>query len=182
MNHAGNSDFGKVAVLMGGWSAEREISLQSGAAVLAALQQGGIDAHGIDVGRDIAAVLGAGDYSRALIMLHGRGGEDGAMQGLLEVMGLPYTGSGILGSALAMDKLRCKQVWAAEGFPTPEFRVLETEQDCTDALAQLGLPLIIKPIGLTVHRLHEVLDGQLDLLIDPAVEHFQAERLKKELD
>jgi D-alanine-D-alanine ligase len=97
------------------------------------------------VGRDIAAVLGAGDYSRALIMLHGRGGEDGAMQGLLEIMGLPYTGSGILGSALAMDKLRCKQVWAAEGFPTPEFRVLETEQDCADALAQLELPLIIKP-------------------------------------
>jgi D-alanine-D-alanine ligase len=145
MNHTGNSDYGKVAVLMGGWSAEREISLQSGAAVLAALQQAGIDAHGIDVGRDITAVLGAGDYSRALIMLHGRGGEDGAMQGLLEVMGLPYTGSGILGSALAMDKLRCKQVWAAEGFPTPEFRVLETEQDCADALAQLGLPLIIKP-------------------------------------
>ena len=145
MSHAVNSDYGKVAVLMGGWSAERKISLQSGAAVLAALQQGGIDAHGIDVGRDIAAVLGAGDYSRALIMLHGRGGEDGAMQGLLEVMGLPYTGSGILGSALAMDKLRCKQVWAAEGFPTPEFRVLETEQDCADALAQLGLPLIIKP-------------------------------------
>jgi D-alanine-D-alanine ligase len=145
MSHAVNSDYGKVAVLMGGWSAERKISLQSGAAVLAALQQGGIDAHGIDVGRDITAVLGAGDYSRAFIMLHGRGGEDGAMQGLLEVMGLPYTGSGILGSALAMDKLRCKQVWAAEGFPTPEFRVLETEQDCTDALAQLGLPLIIKP-------------------------------------
>jgi D-alanine-D-alanine ligase len=145
MSPAGNSDYGKVAVLMGGWSAEREISLQSGAAVLAALQQGGIDAHGIDVGRDIAAVLGAGDYSRALIMLHGRGGEDGAMQGLLEVMDLPYTGSGILGSALAMDKLRCKQVWSAEGFPTPEFRVLETEQDCADALAQLGLPLIIKP-------------------------------------
>lgn len=145
MSHAVNSDYGKVAVLMGGWSAERKISLQSGAAVLAALQQGGIDAHGIDVGRDITAVLGAGDYSRAFIMLHGRGGEDGAMQGLLEVMGLPYTGSGILGSALAMDKLRCKQVWAAEGFPTPEFRVLETEQDCTDALALLGLPLIIKP-------------------------------------
>ena len=145
MSPAGNSDYGKVAVLMGGWSAEREISLLSGAAVLGALQQGGIDAHGIDVGRDIAAVLGAGDYSRALIMLHGRGGEDGAMQGLLEVMGLPYTGSGILGSALAMDKLRCKQVWAAEGFPTPDFRVLETEQDCADALAQLGLPLIIKP-------------------------------------
>jgi D-alanine-D-alanine ligase len=145
MSHAGHSDFGKVAVLMGGWSAEREISLLSGGAVLAALQQAGVDAHGIDVGRDIAAVIGAGDYNRGLIMLHGRGGEDGAMQGLLEVMGLPYTGSGILGSALAMDKLRCKQVWAAEGFPTPEFRVLETEQDCADALAQLGLPLIIKP-------------------------------------
>ena len=145
MNPAGNSGFGKVAVLMGGWSAEREISLLSGGAVLSALLQGGIDAHGIDVGRDIPTVLGAGDYSRALIMLHGRGGEDGAMQGLLEVMGLPYTGAGILGSALAMDKLRCKQVWAAEGFPIPEFRVLETEQDCADALAQLGLPLIIKP-------------------------------------
>ena len=145
MNHAGNPDFGKVAVLMGGWSAEREISLLSGGAVLSALQQSGIDAHGIDVGRDIAAVLEAGDYNRALIMMHGRGGEDGAMQGLLEVMGLPYTGSGILGSALAMDKLRCKQVWAAEGFPTPEFMVLETEQDCANALAQLGLPLIIKP-------------------------------------
>jgi D-alanine-D-alanine ligase len=145
MSHADHSDFGKVAVLMGGWSAEREISLLSGGAVLAALQQVGVDAYGIDVGRDIAAVIGAGDYSRGLIMLHGRGGEDGAMQGLLEVMGLPYTGSGILGSALAMDKLRCKQVWAAEGFPTPEFRVLETEQDCADAIAQLGLPLIIKP-------------------------------------
>jgi len=155
MSHAGNSDYGKVAVLMGGWSAEREISLLSGGAVLIALQQSDIDAHGIDVGRDIAAVLGAGDYNRALIMLHGRGGEDGAMQGLLEVMGLPYTGSGILGSALAMDKLRCKQVWAAEGFPTPEFRVLETELDCNNALEQLGLPLIIKPalegssIGMT---------------------------------
>jgi D-alanine-D-alanine ligase len=145
MSHDTHSDFGKVAVLMGGWSAEREISLLSGAAVLGALQQSGIDAHGIDVGRDIAVVLEAGNYKRALIMLHGRGGEDGAMQGLLEVMGLPYTGSGILGSALAMDKLRCKQVWAAEGFPTPEFRVLETEQDCADAIAQLGLPLIIKP-------------------------------------
>jgi D-alanine-D-alanine ligase len=145
MNHADYPDFGKVAVLMGGWSAEREISLLSGGAVLDALQRTGIDAHGVDVGRDIAAVLGTGDYSRALIMLHGRGGEDGAMQGLLEVIGLPYTGSGILGSALAMDKLRCKQVWAAEGFPTPEFTVLETELDCSNAVEQLGLPLIIKP-------------------------------------
>ncbi len=145
MSHPGNSDFGKVAVLMGGWSAERGISLLSGAAVLEALKENDIDAHGIDVGRDIASVLGAGEYNRALIMLHGRGGEDGAMQGLLEVMGLPYSGSGILGSALAMDKLRCKQVWAAEGYPTPEYMVLVTEQDCIHAVEQLGLPLIIKP-------------------------------------
>jgi D-alanine-D-alanine ligase len=145
MNGGGNPEFGKVAVLMGGWSAEREISLLSGAAVLKAMQESEVDAHGIDVGRDIAAVLASGDYERAMIVLHGRGGEDGAMQGLLEVMNLPYTGSGILGSALAMDKLRCKQVWAAENYPTPEYRVLETEQDCHDAIEQLGLPLIIKP-------------------------------------
>jgi D-alanine-D-alanine ligase len=145
MSEIGNFDYGKVAVLMGGWSAEREISLLSGGAVLTALQQKGIDAHGVDVGHDIASVLAAGNYSRALIILHGRGGEDGAMQGLLEVMGLPYTGSGILGSALAMDKLRCKQVWAAEGYPIPEYMVLEDEQDCNDAIEKLGLPLIIKP-------------------------------------
>lgn len=145
MNPGTHMDFGKVAVLMGGWSAEREISLLSGAAVLKALQEGGVDAHGIDVGRDIASVLAGGDYDRVMIMLHGRGGEDGAMQGLLEVMDIPYTGSGILGSALAMDKLRCKQVWAAEDFPTPDYRVLESEQDCAMALEQLGLPLIVKP-------------------------------------
>ena len=145
MSQASNHDFGKVAVLMGGWSAEREISLLSGRAVLQALKENNIDAHGIDVDRDIASVLGAGDYDSALIMLHGRGGEDGAMQGLLEVMGLPYTGSGILGSALAMDKLRCKQLWAAEGFPTPEFMPIETEQDADVAMVKLGLPLIVKP-------------------------------------
>ncbi|MGD8802460.1 MAG: D-alanine--D-alanine ligase [Gammaproteobacteria bacterium] len=145
MNHLRDNDFGKVAVLMGGWSAEREISLLSGNAVLSALQQNKVDAHGVDVGRDIASVLAAGKYDRVLVMLHGSGGEDGAMQGLLEVMGLPYTGSGILGSALAMDKLRCKQVWAAEGYPTPDYMVVGSEQDCAQALQQLGLPLIIKP-------------------------------------
>ena len=100
MSHPGNGNFGKVAVLMGGWSAERDISLLSGNAVLTALKQNNVDAHGIDVGRDIAAVLAAGNYDRAMIMLHGRGGEDGAMQGLLEVMGLPYTGSGISDAGL----------------------------------------------------------------------------------
>ena len=145
MIQTASHDFGKVAVLMGGWSAEREISLLSGRAVLQALKDNNIDAHGIDVDRDIASVLGAGDYDNALIMLHGRGGEDGAMQGLLEVMGLPYTGSGILGSALAMDKLRCKQLWAAESFPTPEFMQIETKQDAEVAMVKLGLPLIVKP-------------------------------------
>ncbi len=145
MNSA-NANFGKVAVLMGGWSAEREISLLSGNAVLNALQQSNVDAHGIDADHGIASVLEQGDFDRVVIMLHGRGGEDGAMQGLLEVLDLPYTGSGVLGSALAMDKLRCKQVWTARGLPTPDYVVLENEQDCQQALQQLGLPLIVKPV------------------------------------
>ncbi len=145
MNSA-NDSFGKVAVLMGGWSAEREISLLSGNAVLSALQQSEVDAHGIDADHGIASVLGEGSFDRAVIMLHGRGGEDGTMQGLLEVLDLPYTGSGVLGSALAMDKLRCKQVWEAKGLPTPDYFVLESEQDCQQALEKLGLPLIIKPV------------------------------------
>ncbi len=145
MNSA-NDSFGKVAVLMGGWSAEREISLLSGNAVLSALQQSEVDAHGIDADHGIASVLDKGGFDRAVIMLHGRGGEDGTMQGLLEVLGLPYTGSGVLGSALAMDKLRCKQVWKAKGLPTPDYVVLESEQDCQQALEKLGMPLIIKPV------------------------------------
>ena len=145
MSAALTDEFGKVAVLMGGWSAERDISLLSGKAVLDALLENNIDAHGVDAGRDIADVLRAGCFDKVLIMLHGRGGEDGAMQGLLEVMGLPYTGSGILGSALAMDKLRCKQVWAAEGFPIPDYVLIETERDAQRALEQLGTPLIVKP-------------------------------------
>ncbi len=145
MSAALTDEFGKVAVLMGGWSAERDISLLSGKAVLNALLENNIDAHGVDAGRDIADVLRAGCFDKVLIMLHGRGGEDGAMQGLLEVMGLPYTGSGILGSALAMDKLRCKQVWAAEGFPIPDYVLIETERDAQRALEQLGTPLIVKP-------------------------------------
>ena len=101
-------DYGKVAVLLGGWSAERPISLISGAAVLAALQRQGVDAHGIDVGRDVVSKLQTGAFDRAFNMLHGRGGEDGVMQGMMEVLGLPYTGSGVLASALGMDKLKTK--------------------------------------------------------------------------
>ena len=143
---AGANDFGKVALLMGGWSAERAISLKSGNAVLKALRASGVNAHPIDVDHHVAYALNEGGFDRVFIMLHGRGGEDGGMQGMLEVMGLPYTGSGVLGSALAMDKLRSKQIWQANNLPTPDYVVLETEQDCELALHQLGLPLIVKPV------------------------------------
>lgn len=141
-----SSEFGKVAVLMGGWSAEREISLLSGDAVLKALQAQGIDAHSIDVGHDIATVLAEAKFDRAFIVLHGRGGEDGTMQGLLSAMSIPYTGSSVLGSSLSMDKLRTKQIWQAVGLATPEYCVLNSEADCVEAIKKIGLPLIVKPV------------------------------------
>lgn len=137
--------FGRVAVLFGGKSAERAVSLKSGAAVLAALQEAGVDAFGIDVGDDIIARLAAEKIDRAFIVLHGRGGEDGTMQGLLECAGIPYTGSGVLASALAMDKLRTKQVWSSLGLSTPRHAALSSVADCQQAAAQLGFPLIVKP-------------------------------------
>lgn len=138
--------FGKVAVLMGGKSAEREISLLSGNAVLAALKNNGVDAHGIDVDETIVDNLLAGKYQCVFIVLHGRGGEDGTMQGLLEVMKLPYTGSGVMASSLAMDKLKTKLIWLASGLPTPDFCILDSEESCAKALYKLGLPIIIKPV------------------------------------
>ena len=137
--------FGRVAVLFGGKSAEREVSLKSGNAVLGALQAAGVDAFGIDVGDDFLQRLGREKIDRAFIVLHGRGGEDGSMQGLLECAGIPYTGSGILASALAMDKLRTKQVWHSLGLPTPRHSVLTSPADCEAAAAELGFPLIVKP-------------------------------------
>ncbi|WP_191486108.1 D-alanine--D-alanine ligase [Pseudomonas sp. FEN] len=137
--------FGRVAVLFGGKSAEREVSLKSGNAVLQALQSAGVDAFGIDVGDDFLQRLLNEKIDRAFIILHGRGGEDGSMQGLLECLGIPYTGSGILASALAMDKLRTKQVWHSLGIPTPRHAVLSCEADCISAGAELGFPLIVKP-------------------------------------
>ena len=149
------SDFGKVAVLMGGLSAEREVSLNSGARVHQALQTQGVDAHTLDAGHDVLNVLETGNFDRAFIALHGRGGEDGTLQGALEMLGIPYTGSGVLGSALAMDKLRCKYAWLGAGLPTPEFVVLDARSDLNAAANTLGLPLIVKPanegssIGIT---------------------------------
>ena len=137
--------FGRVAVLYGGKSAERAVSLKSGAAVIEALTSAGVDVVGIDVGDDLLTRLQNEKIDRAFIILHGRGGEDGSMQGLLECLGIPYTGSGILASALAMDKLRTKQVWQSLGIPTPRHAVLASEQDCVAASAELGFPLIVKP-------------------------------------
>ena len=149
------SKFGKVAVLMGGLSAERPVSLKSGNAVLNALKSQGVDAHGVDVGKDILKVLGQGSFDRAFIVLHGRGGEDGTMQGALEILGLPYTGSGVMASAIGMNKLKTKQIWFAQHLPTPPYRVLAAIEDCEDVAEELGLPLMVKPshegssIGIT---------------------------------
>jgi D-alanine-D-alanine ligase len=148
------SRFGKVAVLMGGLSAEREVSLKSGNAVLTALKAQGVDAHGVDVGKDVLQVLSQGNFDRVFIVLHGRGGEDGTMQGALEILGLPYTGSGVMASAIGMNKLKTKQLWLAQNLPTPMFKVLEAT-DIDKTADDLGLPLIVKPshegssIGIT---------------------------------
>jgi D-alanine-D-alanine ligase len=137
--------FGRVAVLFGGKSAEREVSLKSGAAVLEALLASGVNAFGIDVGADFLQQLVSQKIDRAFIVLHGRGGEDGSMQGLLECLEIPYTGSGVLASALAMDKLRTKQVWQSVGLATPQHVALTSIADCELAAAELGFPLIVKP-------------------------------------
>jgi D-alanine-D-alanine ligase len=138
--------FGKVALLFGGKSAEREISLKSGAAVFAALEREGVDARALDPAQaDTLERLRTGGFARAFIMLHGRGGEDGQIQGALETIGLPYTGSGVLGSSLGMDKYRCKVLWRGAGLPTADFALLGKEADSLKA-QDLGFPLMIKPV------------------------------------
>ena len=139
-------EFGCVAVLMGGQSAEREISLKSGNAVLKSLQSQGVDARGIDVGDDVIKQLQSSAFDRAFIVLHGRGGEDGVIQGVLETLMIPYTGSGVLGSALGMNKLTSKQLWRGVGLPTPDYRVLEGEDDFEVTSEALGVPYIVKPV------------------------------------
>ena len=151
--------FGKVAVLMGGTSAEREISLMSGGGVLEALRSQGVDAHAFDPAERDLVELKRDGYARCFIALHGRHGEDGSVQGALELLGVPYTGSGVLASAIAMDKVMTKRVWLAEGLPTPRFVRLDADdQDPTRVRTvpdDLGLPLIVKPpregssIGIT---------------------------------
>jgi D-alanine-D-alanine ligase len=139
------SDFGKVAVLLGGDSSERDVSLLSGNAVLAALQGRGVDAHGFDPHDTPIQALVSEGFDRAWIALHGPGGEDGLMQGALEWLGIPYTGSGVLASALTMDKLKTKRVVVGAGYVAPEYAVLTGPADLPGALAALGLPLMVKP-------------------------------------
>jgi D-alanine-D-alanine ligase len=146
---------GRVAVVYGGWSAERAVSLNSGSAVLAGLQRSGVDAVGVDAGPRILSDLAGGGFDRVFLVLHGPGGEDGQIQGALEILDLAYTGSGVLGSALAMDKLRTKRFWAGAAFPTPHWRVLDEREEAATVADTLGLPLMVKPahegssIGMT---------------------------------
>lgn len=146
---------GRVGVLFGGKSGEREISLMSGNGVLEALRSKGVDAHAFDTGLRCPTELAKENFDRVFISLHGRFGEDGTIQGLLELLGLPYTGSGVLASALAIDKIVTKQVWISNGLATPEYQELTADSDWNTVVKHLGLPLIVKPanegssLGLT---------------------------------
>lgn len=148
--------FGKVAVVMGGWSAERAVSLMSGQQVFDSLTSAGVDAHAVDAGRDIASMLVEGGFDRAFLILHGRGGEDGVVQGALELAGIPYTGSGVLASALCMDKWRAKGLVSLAGVPTPEAAQVFTLEEATEAALEIGYPVVVKPtlegssIGVTM--------------------------------
>jgi D-alanine-D-alanine ligase len=142
-------NFGKVAVLMGGQSAERDVSLMSGTGVLQALRSRGVDAHAFDPAERDLVDLRRDGFSRCFIALHGRHGEDGTVQGALELLGIPYTGSGVMASAVAMDKVMTKRIWASEGLPTPRYVWLAADQQDRERVRrvpdELGLPLIVKP-------------------------------------
>jgi len=142
--------FGKVAVLLGGNSGEREVSLRSGAAIVQALAERDIDVHAIDTAQGVIKQLSEGAYDRVFIALHGKGGEDGVIQGTLKTMELPYTGSGVMGSAIGMDKHRSKQIWKGLGLPTIPDHVIKKEQQITETeaaqiLVKLGMKVMVKP-------------------------------------
>ncbi len=147
--------FGKVAVLMGGWAAEREVSLNSGAAVLEALQAQDIDAHGVDADRNVLTMLKKEKFDRVFNIMHGRGGEDGNIQGALDILQIPYTGCGVMASALSMNKLMTKRIWLGANLPTPAYEVLTADSDFIAIVNKLGLPIMVKPgnegssIGMT---------------------------------
>ncbi|MBT3504680.1 MAG: D-alanine--D-alanine ligase [Piscirickettsiaceae bacterium] len=141
------TDFGKVAVLMGGQSAERVISLRSGEMVLSALLSQGIDAHKVDVDQDVTGQLTAGEFDRAFIILHGRGGEDGQIQGVLNSLAIPYTGSDITGAVLSMNKALSKDIWQQVNLPTAGFSQVDANTNPQSVIDQLGLPLFVKPVN-----------------------------------
>jgi D-alanine-D-alanine ligase len=148
VNHLNPTDakaYGKVGVLFGGRSAERDVSIMSGTGVAKALQSKGVDAHLFDTGERTLAELAAEKFDRVFIALHGRFGEDGSIQGALELLGIPYTGSGVMASSVGMDKITTKIVWLAAGLPTPNYAVLDAKSDLDQVAADLGLPLIVKP-------------------------------------
>jgi D-alanine-D-alanine ligase len=161
--------FGRVAVVMGGSSAEREVSLNSGGNVLEALRARGVDAQGIDGVPALLDAIRAGRVDRVFNILHGRGGEDGTLQGALQCLGIPYTGSGVLGSALAMDKVRTKQVWLALDLPTPRYVPFRPGDDVREAIDTLGLPVVVKPshegssVGITRVRSPGDLSAAIEL-------------------
>ena len=175
MNVTDARQFGRVAVVMGGQSAEREVSLDSGRNVLAALRARGVDAHAVDGIPALLDALRAGHYARVFNILHGQhgGGEDGVLQGALESLRVPYTGSGVLGSALSMDKVRSKWVWIAQGLPTPRFVPLAKGEDVHAAAAKLGLPVIVKPSseGSSVGITRVFKDADLDAAVDLAARY-----------
>ena len=162
---------GKVGVLLGGRSGEREISLLSGNGVLEALREKGVDAHAFDTGLRNLTELATAHFDRVFIALHGRFGEDGTIQGLLELLNLPYTGSGVLASALAIDKIATKRIWMSSGLATPQFELLSATSDWSAVVQNLGLPLIVKPahegssLGLTKVQALEQLPDAYDLAL-----------------
>ena len=161
---AEHADFGKVAVLLGGRSAEREVSLMSGNGVLAALRSRGVDAHPFDPAERPMDDLRREGFGRVFIALHGRYGEDGTVQGALELLDMPYTGSGVMASAIAMDKVYTKRVWTTHGLPTPRFRLARSGDDVRAAAREFGLPLAVKPSreGSTIGFTKVVADDQCD--------------------
>jgi len=163
------AELGKVGVLFGGRSAEREISILSGTGVLQALQSKGVDAHAFDPAERSLAELAAEKFDRVFIALHGRYGEDGSLQGALEQLGIPYTGSGVMASSVGMDKITTKIVWLANGVSTPKYAVIDDDTDLDKVVADLGLPLIVKAplegssIGITKVTHADELKAAVDL-------------------
>ncbi len=170
---ASAKQFGKVAVMLGGTSAERPVSLNSGAAVLAALTRQGVDAHAFDPANRNLGDLISGEFDRVFIALHGRYGEDGCMQGALELLGIPYTGSGVMASALGMDKWRTKLLWRAAGLPTADWEILTPGSDFDAAEKRLGLPIFVKPAreGSSIGMSKVTERGTLKVAYEAAAEH-----------